>query len=252
MLVRSTCRLISTNVNFTFNVTTSHNNRFFTNLDPISFPAKIRADRNMIINQEYRAIHRHHRGQMANANVINGNHNRTTFVVEQYGPPTNRIPNQFNWKGVTVSPYAFPIIPIVKLDLHYPKIKYINGKRTRYTHPHTQPRPFPAITPSLYHRYVYSNWTRRGCTRPSQISLQFPIDSRLRTISKLFATWTRRFGPRRRRRGRTHNSCHPHNPVPSSRRGYSRREFGAEGRGGATAANFRSNLATIVVSRRRT
>lgn len=149
MLVRSTCRLISTNVNFTFNVTTSHNNRFFTNLDPISFPAKIRADRNMIINQEYRGIHRHHRGQMANANVINGNHNRTTFVVEQYGPPTNRIPNQFNWKGVTVSPYAFPIIPIVKLDLHYPKIKYINGKRTRYTHPHTQPRPFPAITLSL-------------------------------------------------------------------------------------------------------
>lgn len=42
MLVRSTCRLISTNVNFTFNVTTSHNNRFFTNLDPISFPANTR------------------------------------------------------------------------------------------------------------------------------------------------------------------------------------------------------------------
>lgn len=33
---------ISTNVNFTFNVTTSHNNRFFTNLDPISFPANTR------------------------------------------------------------------------------------------------------------------------------------------------------------------------------------------------------------------
>lgn len=42
MLVRLTCRLISTNVNFTFNVTTSHNNRFFTNLDPISFPANTR------------------------------------------------------------------------------------------------------------------------------------------------------------------------------------------------------------------
>lgn len=250
MLGRSTCRLISTNVNFTFNVTTSHNNRFFTNLDPISFPAKIRADRNMIINQEYRAIHRHHRGQMANANVINGNHNRTTFVVEQYGPPTNRIPNQFNWKGVTVSPYAFPIIPIVKLDLHYPKIKYINGKRTRCTHPHTQPRPFPAITLSLYHRYVYSNWTRRGCTRKSRcnflsirVSAQFPNSSQL--------------GRGDLDRGgeggvSTHNSCHPHNPVPSSRRGNSRRGFGAEGRGGATAANFRSNLATIVVSRRRT
>lgn len=84
----------STNwISLSVNVTTSHN-RFFTNADPISFPARDQIPIEIWLSiRRYRAIQRHHRGQMANANVINGNHNRATFVVEQYGPPTNRIPN---------------------------------------------------------------------------------------------------------------------------------------------------------------
>lgn len=78
-------------ISLSVNVIASHN-RFFT--DPISFPARDQIPIEIWLSiRRYRAIQRHHRGQMANANVINGNHNRATFVVEQYGPPTNRIPN---------------------------------------------------------------------------------------------------------------------------------------------------------------